>query len=547
MRCNPFGVNSRDREGTRNAGRSREPRGPRASAPHCFGWWKPLAAVYGVRSADPDLWGHLRYGKHIFENGGRVGPDPFAYTTAGRVWNDHEYVAQMVLWLAYDAGGPVGLILLKCAVGALTMFLLVRAVRLGSDDPRVWLPLSVVLAMGLGRWLLFRPQIFSFLLLGCVRAGAVPAPARLRRPGARLWLLPVLTACWVNLHGGFLAGIGVVGLALALRIVQGAFRHGLRPRQLFAETLPLALTLAMCFAGSLLNPLGWRLWPYVRTELGFKENRLYIGEWEPIWKVWNLWLELVPFFLVLAVLVYTAVLAWRKASSHRGSAGLGLVAQLRAADGDGVSVEPAHTHTANLGGAGRRPARGRCARRAEPRLGYRLAQLHRARRARRPASDCSCASRRATAASLLGHPRSPRTRPDHAAAFLKVNGLKGNVYTPLWWGSYLTWELYPDILVSIDGRNVTLFAAETVTDNFRFYAGAQPDVDIPSRLATDYLLVPGRRAHPGTTNASSSPGSRRRRWLGASGALMGAGDANYGCIKSCNIRYVRPAYRRCRR
>ena len=97
-----------------------------------------LLAVYAVRSADADLWGHLRYGKHVFDNGGRVGADPFAYTTSGCVWNDHEYLAQVVLWLGYAWAGPVGLIALKCVLGLATVYFLYRALRLGSDDVRVW-------------------------------------------------------------------------------------------------------------------------------------------------------------------------------------------------------------------------------------------------------------------------------------------------------------------------------------------------------------------------------------------------------------------------
>ena len=74
---------------------------------------------------------------------------------------------------------------------------------------------------------------------------------------------------------------------------------------------------------------------------------------------------------------------------------------------------------------------------------------------------------------------------------MRVNGLRGNVYTPLWWGSYLTWELYPEVRVALDGRNVTLFAPETVTANFHFYADERPDRETPWRYATDFLLVPG--------------------------------------------------------
>ena len=73
---------------------------------------------------------------------------------------------------------------------------------------------------------------------------------------------------------------------------------------------------------------------------------------------------------------------------------------------------------------------------------------------------------------------------------MKVNGLKGNVYTPLWWGSYVTWELYPGVLVSMDGRNVTLFGRDQVTANFRFYSEERPDLDGPWVGTADYLLVP---------------------------------------------------------
>ena len=120
---------------------------------------------------------------------------------------------------------------------------------------------------------------------------------------SRLWVLPLLVPLWVNLHGGFLAGLGTIGLALLLRLVQGVCRHGSRPRAVIADAIPLTLTLVACLVGSLLNPLGSRLGPYLRTELGFTENRVYIQEWQPVWEVWELWPALVPFFAVLATLL----------------------------------------------------------------------------------------------------------------------------------------------------------------------------------------------------------------------------------------------------
>jgi hypothetical protein len=76
-------------------------------------------------------------------------------------------------------------------------------------------------------------------------------------------------------------------------------------------------------------------------------------------------------------------------------------------------------------------------------------------------------------------------------AFLKANDLKGRLYTPLWCGSYFTWELYPDVLVSTDGRNVTLFAPGDVTANLAFYHEARPDLETPLKGGADFLVVPG--------------------------------------------------------
>ena len=82
------------------------------------------------------------------------------------------------------------------------------------------------------------------------------------------------------------------------------------------------------------------------------------------------------------------------------------------------------------------------------------------------------------------------TSPHSVVSFLRASNLSGNLYTPLWWGSYFTWELEPNILVSMDGRNVTLFAPQDVTANLVFYLEANPDLETPLQGEADYLVVP---------------------------------------------------------
>ncbi len=451
-----------------------------------------LFAVYAVRSADPDLWGHLRYGKQILDNGGRVGADPFAYTTTDHVWNDHEYLAQMALWLVYAGGGTLGLIVLKCVLGCATVYLLYRLLRLGSDDARLWAPLLILLAACLSRWLVFRPQLFTFLLIAVFVL--ILFRHLLGRP-ALLWLLPVLLPLWVNLHGGFLAGLGVIGLALLLRTLQSANRHSWHIGSIFHDALPLTLTLVACVAGSLLNPLGWRLWPYLRTELGYADNRVYIKEWQPIWLVLDTWPGLLPFGILLAVIVILGVRAWLQGrriadlpawvwllsclpltlmafSSNRHvpvalfwmAPVVGLLVG-RAKVAEESAIPPAWLAVTGLAGI------------------VALLTIYAALLDPRPRI-------------FLGPSAFGTTRPDRAAAFLKANRLQGKLYTPLWWGSYLTWQLYPEVLVSIDGRNVTLFARDTVTANFRFYTDQRPEAR--HSVAGRGRLSPRSGRHAGT-------------------------------------------------
>ena len=82
--------------------------------------------------------------------------------------------------------------------------------------------------------------------------------------------------------------------------------------------------------------------------------------------------------------------------------------------------------------------------------------------------------------------------PCQAVAFMKTNGLAGNVFGPLWWGSYVTWNLYPDVRVSMDGRNISLFPDRMVIENFDFFLkdAGSVDVDAPLRYETNFVLIP---------------------------------------------------------
>src|SRR5690242_18278834 len=57
--------------------------------------------------ADPDLWGHVRFGADILQHWLRP-RDPYSFTS-DIPWVNHEWLAEVVLYLAYALGGGGGL------------------------------------------------------------------------------------------------------------------------------------------------------------------------------------------------------------------------------------------------------------------------------------------------------------------------------------------------------------------------------------------------------------------------------------------------------
>ena len=220
--------------------------------------------VYAMRRADPDLWGYLSYGRFFVQQGGPVEWDPFSYTCTSCTWIHFEYLSHISLWLTYSVGGALGLIALKCVLGGVSVGFVLKTVRSIEPRPAIWLPVYLLMLGIAPRFFLFRPQLYTFAFFAFFVDVLIGYLAGKR---TRLWLLVPATAIWANLHGGFLAGLGVIGLALMLRIGQHVNRG---TNILGAVHAPGALwiTLFGAIGASFINPQGWRLWrlPAHRTQ-----------------------------------------------------------------------------------------------------------------------------------------------------------------------------------------------------------------------------------------------------------------------------------------
>ena len=448
-----------------------------------------VVCLYSMRQADPDLWGYLTYGRLFVESRGLPSQDGFAYTSAGFQWTTFEYGAQLILWWAYHFAGPMGLIALKCVVGGVALWCLFIAVRVTTHEPFIWAPIFLLCTSTICRFFVFRPQLFTFAFFACFVAVLFKFLLRRRAP---LWALPIVMLAWANVHGGFLAGLGALGLVILLRASENLAAFGWRSGRLAEGTQRLSMTLAACTAVTFINPLGPRLWVYIITELSHSTNRRYIEEWAPASLYRDAW-SMIALTLIVVTLAVVGWAAHRRGKGNTGPLAICWIASCVPL----IAMSYLSVRHVPLAAIWTGPVITLLASHVQEQL----PQLAAFRRSWFLLRGVGMLPVCLIFAVVYADPR-PNiridgavlgpTRPCGAVAFLRDQGARGNLYNPLWWGAYITWELYPSVRVSMDGRNVSLFSDEMVLENMKFYTDDvhQADIEVPLRYATDFLVVP---------------------------------------------------------
>jgi hypothetical protein len=167
---------------------------------------------------DADTYWHLAAGDWMLTHREVLHRDVFSHTYSGE-WETHEWLSEIIMALAYRAGGWNGIVLLFGAAMALTAGLLGRELSRSLSG----LSLAVILIVAGGciaPSMLTRPHILMLPILVVWTAGLMKAREAGKAPPLAMALLVVL---WANLHGSYvfafvLAGLfGLEALAAAAR------------------------------------------------------------------------------------------------------------------------------------------------------------------------------------------------------------------------------------------------------------------------------------------------------------------------------------------
>jgi hypothetical protein len=224
-----------------------------------------------------DFWWHMATGRAIVEQGAIPATDSFSFTRAGEPFFNQSWLAQLLMYALYSAGGIALVLLVQSLVITLAYGLLLRLCALWSGRLRLSVALLLLTTMPLSfdNWTV-RPQTYAFPLFVAVLT--ILTEYRLGR-SRRLWSLPLLMALWVNIHGSFVLGLALIGITLVGEWLQ-QLRAPAASRSPVLSRTYLGWGVATALA-TLLNPQGIGVIAYVRNLLGSNQVTSLVTEWAP--------------------------------------------------------------------------------------------------------------------------------------------------------------------------------------------------------------------------------------------------------------------------
>jgi hypothetical protein len=260
---------------------------------------------------DPDLWWHIKVGQDILATHRFPESDPFSWTVAGHPWMAYEWLGDVLIGGVAKYAGLLGLeILLFVLASAVILGLYAYATMRSGNCKAGFVSALALCSLAFASFTL-RPQMigYGFLVLLLI------VLERFRQGHTRsLWLLPPLFLIWVNTHGSFIIGLGVIVVHWAAGLTDLKLSGIEMKKWTVEQRVRLELIFLLCLVVLPFTPYGARLAVYP-FDMAFSQpvNVANILEWQPM-----------PFnvvgaklFLALLVIFFFAQMAirpvWRAA------------------------------------------------------------------------------------------------------------------------------------------------------------------------------------------------------------------------------------------
>ena len=241
-----------------------------------------LALLFFIAPIDTDLGWHLRYGEHFLNTGKFMRTNELTYLVPGYLWPNSYTLYQILTTMIYKY---VGLIGLSIAYSVLMVITFIGYDHINPKFTRV--NFLLFLFISLFGWkvlhLGFRAQVFtiSFLVL-------IYYLLKHAKPKTLAILSLPIFAIWVNLHGGYILGLIVLGFAVIDPLINKD-----KERSTY-----LSIAIVLGFIGTLINPYTYKVYEEAFRHMQVPMHTL-IAEWvrpTPIYAILTVILGLLAIF-----------------------------------------------------------------------------------------------------------------------------------------------------------------------------------------------------------------------------------------------------------
>lgn len=453
--------------------------------------------------ADPDLWGYLAFGRLFWESAGFPYQDVFSYTPTLDPWVYHEWLTGVLFYPLYRSLGFQGLLVLRYLLALGTLGVIYQTARLRGAEP--WAAGVAAAVVAAGASIAFPPvraQVFTYFCFAL--SLYLLEKARLSQRWRHLWPLIPLQAFWANVHGGSVAGLGLIFLYAAGELLS---------RRPF---LPYVGVLAASLLATLLNPYGLDYWHYIIRAVTMP--RPHITEWAPVHRLFLRGFTNLPTLFYIGLMVLVSLLAFWQSRWREVTASLVWAVTLILGLKHGrhlpffflsfgalvpvcLNVHVHHLKSLNI-------FRQQWPAPAKAALLVLLLVL-----------SLGLGQRFIKAQPLsLRIPAVLESEaffyPVGAVEFIKRHGLGTKIVSQFEWGEYLLWELYPQVRVGFDGRYETVYPRE-VEEVYTNFIYARPEWrEFLVKYPPDMILLRSReeiagllRKEPGWQAAYEDRGS----------------------------------------
>ena len=413
---------------------------------------------------DPDFWARLIQGNSFLETGHLLKSDILSFTQT-HIWLDHEWGASIIFAFVLKFFGFKGILILRTLITFLIFFFIFKTIEIRGQKQNLFLN---IILFSLAAYALptitqsgLRCHFFTFLFFTLFLC--ILELVRVQNRNKLLFLLPLIMLFWSNIHGGCVSGLGLIGIYCVGELFN---------KKPFKKYI---ITLAASTGVMFINPYGIEFVKFIFTASTMP--RPNITEWlspfaHPSWD-FMLWFKILYVF-------YAVVLLFSLKNIKTDFTKNFILLVCLFVSARNVKSTPFFIITSMIF--------------LYDCLDFIIQKMF-SKVNENKQQILSVVLGIIILIAMIPQLKSGlsksflREQPLQAVEFLRINELKGTILTPLDYGSYAAYKLYPDILIYMDGRYEEVYYPETkiLADNFYLVKDNWEKI---LEFSPDYIIIP---------------------------------------------------------